>query len=304
MSTYFYLHPFKPQYFFPKGFKKYAPFHSFFKPYSLFGRISWFLFKHLSVYRILFKKQGIGEFIPETKIKTIIGADKTIAFNRGTVGPEQKITALVYDGGNYFFIKYGESDLARRNISNEHEVLREIQAQLNVPRVMNFYSDHKVTLLKTTLLEGKRIGKRAMDSKILDYLIKISGLKIDLVRSESFTLKSCFAHGDFCPWNMMDKNGDILVYDWEMAGYKPLGYDLFTFIFQPLFLLHTKQPVSYGVEHNKQYINAYFLRFNIKDWRSYLQSFAHLKVEQQKVKNDQSQLTHKFELLKQYAQKA
>ena len=78
---YFYIHPFKPQYFFPKGFKKHAVFISFFKPYSLIGKISWALFRTFWIYRVLFGKKNIEAFIPEKAIRKIIGLEPIMAFN-------------------------------------------------------------------------------------------------------------------------------------------------------------------------------------------------------------------------------
>ncbi len=46
------------------------------------------------------------------------------------------------------------------------------------------------------------------------------------------------AHGDFTPWNAMQVNGKLYLYDWEYAMKEaPAGYDLFHFRFQKLLLI-------------------------------------------------------------------
>jgi len=47
-----------------------------------------------------------------------------------------------------------------------------------------------------------------------------------------------FAHGDFAPWNALQINGRLYLYDWEYAQEEmPAGYDLFHFMVQVLMLV-------------------------------------------------------------------
>ncbi len=46
------------------------------------------------------------------------------------------------------------------------------------------------------------------------------------------------AHGDFTPWNMYTTDSRLHVFDWELARYEPLGYDLFHFVLQSGCLIH------------------------------------------------------------------
>lgn len=294
---YFYIHPFRPQYFFPKGFKKYAFFLEFFSPYSKVGHISWFLFTRFAFYRVLFSKSNIEEFIPEIAIKQIIGKDAVMAFNRGTIGPEQKITGLGVSKQKEFFVKYGQTRIAKRNICNEHNILKQIAHLDNVPKVLDFYSDDYQVLLKTNVLEGKRLNNKPMDKNILDQLILLSKQKVDYSKTTSSNLRTCFSHGDFCPWNMMSNNGEVLLFDWEMAGFYTLGYDLFTYIFQTCFLLNPETPIKNIVVENIKAIEYYFSHFNISDWKSYLKAFTDHKIRLEQLKGDKGLLTEYLKLL-------
>lgn len=300
---YFYIHPFKPQYFFPQGFKKHALFLDFFSPYSRVGRISWFLFTRFAFYRVLFSKSNLEEFIPENAIKRIIGENAVMAFNIGTIGPEQKITGLGVLNQKEFFIKYGQTKIAIANVTNEHNILNQIDHLDKVPKVLDFYSDNNQVLLKTNVLEGKRLNDKPIDKSIIDQLILLSKQKVDCSKRTSSNLLTCFSHGDFCPWNMMANNGEVLLFDWEMAGTYTLGYDLFTYIFQTCFLLKPETPIKTIIVENIKAIDYYFSHFNISDWKPYLITFSQEKVRLEELKGDEGLFSKYLKLLK-YAKEA
>ena len=292
--SYYYLHPLKPQYFFPKDFKKIKLFSNFFIAYSLTGKISWFLFSYFGFYRFFFQKSKIDFFVPEERIRSFIGHDALMAFNIGNPGPEQKITGLGIDNEDEFFIKYGQTDFSYESICNEYFILKQLSELSFIPKVLGFYEKDKCVLLKTSVLKGKRIQNINLDKEVLNKLFSISNLKIKGKNNSSFDLKTCFAHGDFCPWNMMYSNNDILIYDWEMAGYYTLGYDLFTFIFQTKFLLEPQKKIADIIKENIILINEYFLNFEISDWKVFLLAFAEEKIKSKtKIGNKRMQVMYK-----------
>jgi hypothetical protein len=299
---YFYIHPFKPQYFFPKGFKEHTVFTGFFRPFSFLGSVSWWLFKNNAAYRQLFRKKNIGNFIPEENIRNICGKKALMAFNMGTLGPERKITALGFDQGNYFFIKYAQTPLAIANVKNEYAVLSAMKTQDFVPSVEDFREEQHSVLLKTNVLQGNRLGALKANNEILQCLIQISMVKINFNYYDRNDLKSVFAHGDFCPWNLMLSNGKILVFDWEMGGNYPLGYDLFTYIFMTGFLLFPKVATAEILSKNQPIIEAYFKHFKISDWHPYLLAFAEIKIHLDQRNGKTGLLERLNELLLLYGQ--
>ena len=299
---YFYIHPFKPQYFFPFEFRKHDLFLNFFNSYSFVGGVSWFLFKRFSVYRWFFSIKNIEDYIPEHNIKKIIGNDSIMAFNKGTMGPEQKITGLGVSNKNEFFFKYGQTKIAKVNVQNEYCILKQIEHLDFVPKVINFYKDKNQVLLKTSVLKGNRLKYKVINNKIVDLLFLFSKQKVECNKTTSIKLQCSFAHGDFCPWNLMIHDGQILVFDWEMAGNFTLGYDLFTYIFQTQFLLNANIQINNIISDNINAIKYYFSKFNIKNWKTYLTAFAKDKIRLEQLKGSKG-LINEYLILLDYSKK-
>ena len=300
---YFYIHPFKPQYFFPKDFKDHKIMCSFYSPYSTVGTVSWQLFNKSSLYRAFFGQNNIEKHIPETKIRKIVGEKAIMAFNTGTPGIEQKITALGVLNDAEFFIKYAQTALAKNNVTNEHHVLRQLSSLNYVPKVLDFYKDAQQVLLKTSVLKGGRLSLIVMNDKLLACLFNLEEMYVKTNNVLDTSLKTGFAHGDFCPWNMMMKEQQILLYDWEMAATYPLGYDLFTFIFQTSFILTPQKKIDSIFTGNKSFIIKYFSHFSISDWKEYLVAFAKQKINFETSKAPKGLLSQ-YKMLLDYAEKA
>jgi len=300
---YFYIHPFKPQYFFPKVFKKHEVFISFFKPYSLIGKISWSLFRNLAIYRIWFGKTNIEDFIPEKSIRKIVGVEPLMAFNTGTAGPQQKVTGLGWHKNIYFFIKYAQTPSVIKNVVNEHNILCQLSGLKFVPKIQSFYQDEEQVLLKTDVLIGSRLDNVSLSEKILNCLFTLAEVSNISENKPTPFVKTVFAHGDFCPWNIMEQNGEILLFDWEMGGNYPLGYDLFTFIFQTNFLLKPNKSIQKIINENKNRIEQYFAHFNILEWINHLINFSKIKVNLEKEKGLNGMLVQ-YQTLLDYAKKA
>lgn len=295
---YFYLHPFKPQFFFPIGYKKHQVFRNFYIPYSAFGKVSWWLFNHSSLYRFIFSKKNIEEFIPEKNIRKILGNDAILVFNAGTKGSEQKISLLGYLDSQYFFAKYAHTPVSIKNVNNEYLQLRELPFDF-IPKVIDFKTSNHSVLLQTTLLSGEKYHATSLSTEIMNLVYTISTYNI----IDDGSIIEAYAHGDFCPWNLMLDMGQIKVFDWEMAGVYPLGYDVFTFIFQTQFLLDPQKEIAIIWNENKEIVQTFFGKFGVEKIESYLEAFAEKKCELETQKANSS-LLHQYKILKDYAGKA
>lgn len=286
---YYYFNPLSRKCYFPVGFQKYPLFDTFYQPYKFSASVLWKLWKNLSLFRFIFSTDEPEKVLPIEKIKQYVSPDSILAFNLGTLGVEQKITVLGIDKftQDSFFIKYATSEIACKNVSNEGLVLEQLSHLSFVPRLyLNSKENNEYSLIKTSVLNGKKILQRPVDSQTLEILYCLAQQEIKSCRDYSSGLKSSFAHGDFCPWNMLINDGNLKIYDWELAGQYPLGYDLFSYLFQYEFLVDEKMRFEYILAINYKVIQEYFQHFEILDWMPYLKEFARLKYMFEKEKNN------------------
>jgi aminoglycoside phosphotransferase (APT) family kinase protein len=187
-------------------------------------------------------------------------------------------------------------------VDNEGQVLAQLNHLDFVPKLNLQVSKKDYSLIQTSILKGERLAKQKIEGQILNVLIELAKQKVNTEKRFESALKTCFAHGDFCPWNMMLDEDKLNVFDWEMAGIYPLGYDLFTYIFQTSFLLHPNTTIEKLLYTNKALINSYFKTFKISNWQNYLHAFGSIKVELEKAKGVNS-LLNLYQKLHIHAQK-
>jgi hypothetical protein len=286
---YYYFNPLSKKCYFPAGFQKYPLFESFYQPYRFSANVLWKLWQNLPFFRYVFSTDAPEKFLPIDKIKQYVTPSSILAFNLGTLGVEQKITVLGVDKltNSSFFIKYATSEIACQNVTNEGVVLQQLSHLQFVPRLyLDSKENNEFSLIKTSVLNGVKVKQRQVDAHTLEILFSLAEQNIKSSRDYSSCLKSCFAHGDFCPWNMLINDGNLKVYDWELAGQYPLGYDLFTYLFQYEFLVYGKMRFENILDENSKMIQAYFQHFKITDWLPYLKEFARLKYMFEKGKNN------------------
>jgi hypothetical protein len=291
---YYYFKPLKPQYFFPEGFEKFPFFLSFYNPYTFAGKISWWLWCNVKILRRFVLCDEIGKYIPEKIITSLVGEKALLAFNSGTIGPEQKVTALgvFLESKEMFFLKYADSPIACQNVQNERNILEQISYLDFVPNLQNFHSSSNYELILTSVLIGHRLSNEPINNELIEILIEISKQDVSGRNMSDSELRLVFGHGDFCPWNLIKVNGQINIYDWEMAGNYPLGYDLFTYIFQTSFLLEPNFPVNRIILGNKIFIDRYFMLLGIENWEIYLYDFAKIKINLEIEKENSTLLKH------------
>jgi len=295
---YYYFNPISKQYYFPKGYNQYPIFAKFYQPYKVSATLIWKIWQSSSMFRKLFSTKHPENFLPIEQLKQYVTPCSILTFNMGTKGVEKKISVLGVERSTdtAFYLKYATSVLACRNVFNEGNVLEQLSHLSFVPKLQFcIHEENRFTLIKTTVLNGEKIKYYPIDDKILSILFILSSQKIISIREYESDLMCCFAHGDFCPWNMLMNNGDIELFDWEMAGQYPLGYDLFTYIYQFEFLVKKTMRFELIIESNFNVISQYFIFFGIVDWMPYLNEFSNLKLKLEKEKNN-------YELIKPYLQ--
>ena len=300
---YYYFNPFSKQYYFPVGFRNYPIFTTFYQPYKASAKLMWKIWQTSSIFRKLFSTNKPEKFLPIEHIRKYVTPCSILSFNLGTKGIEQKISVLGVERTTNaaFYIKYATSDIACRNVCNEGVVLQQLSHLSFVPKLqLNVHKENQFTLIKTTVLKGDKMKHQRIDQQMLTILFTLSRQKITSNRNYSSEIRSCFSHGDFCPWNMLINDGKIELFDWELAGEYPLGYDLFMYIFQFEFLVNEMKRFDLMLNQNADAIQQYFKHFEIDNWIPYLQEFSMLKYKLESEKRN-SDLIEPYLKLKEFS---
>jgi hypothetical protein len=302
---YYYFNPFSKQYYFPVGFRNYPIFTTFYQPYKASAKLMWKIWQTSSIFRKLFSTNKPEKVLPIEHIRKYVTPCSILTFNLGTKGIEQKISILGVERTTNaaFYIKYATSEIACRNVCNEGIVLQQLSHLSFVPKLqLNVHKENQFTLIKTTVLKGEKMKHQRIDQQMLTILFTLSKQKIESSRNYSSEMRSCFSHGDFCPWNMLVNDGKIELFDWELAGEYPLGYDLFMYIFQFEFLVNEMNRFDLMLNQNADVIQQYFQHFEIVDWIPYLQEFSMLKYRLESEKRNRD-LIESYLKLNEFANK-
>lgn len=297
VKDYVFYPPKNPQFFFPK--KEFKQFQQYYSPYSLKSKMFWLIYQKSKLIRSVFTITEKDIPLPIQKIKSILKPQNnhyTCFYNLGTKGEEQKATVIASSNNQKLFLKFAEKQKAKELVKNEIEILQELQEQTTItaPKLIDCVSNNNFTALVTEVISGKKMTDINLSDEVIKLLFDLPKLKpIEYTKN----IKT-FAHGDFCPWNMIvNDNGELLLVDWEMAGFKPLGYDLFTYLFQTNFLLNPKITPQQIIYLNKTKINTFFKTFGVSSWNSYLTKFATLKIETEQAKKNSTLLIKYKQLL-------
>jgi len=285
--------PNKPQFYFP--IKDFKSFSIYYEPYSILSRLFWYLFKNIAFLRKWFSLNEEKIPLPINTIKKILNVENSaLLYNIGTEGPEQKATIIADDR---LFMKFAQKKRAKELVKNEIKTLLRLKKSntLQTANLNSYECKNEFAYLITDVISGKKQVATKINDEIFNCLINLAKIEVTL---DSET-KEIFSHGDFCPWNILidSKTNKLVLIDWEMAEMKPLGYDLFTYIFQTNFLLNPKKNCNIIIEENLKYINNYFNLFQIKKWSRYLTTFAALKIKDEKSKENSLLLLKYNELL-------
>ncbi|WP_434503088.1 phosphotransferase [Prevotella sp.] len=255
----------------------------------ILGKIYWWLFKNVSLVRLLNMIDSSNLDFPYDDIVNIEGNGSLMAFNLGSPGPDRKISILGYDSieKKDFFAKYSVSKKAQKLTNNEVRIYNLLKNNGFVPKVYLVKRTDDFVFMKVERIVGSKVRCTIDDNLVLACLNDLSKLHVD----KSADNNTCFSHGDFCPWNMILVRDQIKLIDWEMAAERPLGYDLFTYIFQTNFAVNHKDTIAMIIDKNSSLINAYF---QCKDYLSYIRLFAKIKYEEMSNKDINSYYANRY----------
>lgn len=244
--------------------------------------------KFATIYWMLFRKsKWVRHFtlidekeldFPYFLIKKVEAKDSIMSFNMGSPGVEQKISILGYTPSTKqpFFAKFAQKELAKKLSKNEIYILQSLRETKFVPFLIDFKIESNYVFLKTECVRGTRPKTMKLTMEIVSISIQLSDLHLTSQHLNSDGLVQALSHGDFCPWNFIESQGTLRLIDWEMAADRPLGYDLFTYIYQTAYLFKDVDERK-NLQENLNYIEYYYNFFGIENFYPYLKSFSEIK---------------------------
>ena len=298
--VFYFFNPISKQLYFQKGFDKYQQLVLFYKPYKLWAKLLWLIWRKVKVFRELWKEQALESIIPLDVLISNFDNTMILGFNIGQYSTKKKISVIGVNSKNGLFIKYSEAPSERKKIIHEAKIIDQLHGLEFVPVNLGVIANNKYAMLKTTIFSGKQKYYYNNDFGVLEILKLLSKQKIEVDNNHTGSMKTCFGHGDFCPWNMIISRGRLFVYDWESANIYPLGYDLFTYIFQTMFLIKPHKSISKILTKNLILIENYFSFLRVTEWKQYLLEFSRIKYHNE-INN--VKLNDKYSKLMKYAKK-
>lgn len=257
---------------------------------GILAKIYWYLFCHSSIFRYFHRieSRNIEDF---DSIATLLGEDSVFAINYGTPNQEQKKSILGYDRNlkRKFFAKYATKEAAKELTRNEISIYKVLAESGLVPLLYDYEDSTDYVYMKCQCIEGEHVQGKIDIAEVLKVLYRLSGFHYpnpDSV-SEKYGLRTCLAHCDFCQWNIIKQDSGLFLIDWELSQERPLGFDLFTFVFINTFGQNHSVTPDTVFENNKNCISAYFKFHGISDWMPYLYAFIDIKSEWLVKNNDE-----------------
>lgn len=235
------------------------------------AKIYWWMFRHLSFIRWLNRVDSSSSAFPYNEIISLMSEGCILSFNMGTPGDEQKISMLgIEQNGERFFAKFSEKHDAMALSKHEIDVLTALKDAKVTPELLDYKDEDGFCFFRTSYVEGNALSCLSLDNDIVDLSVLVCK---EHLSPSGDALLTGFSHGDFTPWNMLVNNGKYRLIDWEMADERPLGYDLFYFIYQVGRLFAPKEQLAIRIKDNVPYIERYFHAFGIEDWQPYYDDF-------------------------------
>jgi len=287
------------------------------KAFSLFIKLIF----QLSLQHLFFKKNKINVSIQKDS-KLIHFIKQDFALFTGTEGPNRKLVLF----SNNLFIKIALNENSSSIIENEKEILLKIKqgnfyetpkveffkkgvlmlrdVSRNGIRNSNFSAHHARAL--NELMENFPVSYSSLNFESFQENLRIkSGIsfnkipknliaKLELLGLELShkTLKFCFAHRDFTPWNCFVNNEKINVYDFELADPQtPFGFDVFHFVMQQAILVdrlswnEIKPKLKYAFQllckenaENENDFNTYLKAYLFTNIEKYITIYSHQPI--------------------------
>ncbi len=302
--TYYRFSTFTTSYYFPEIDANTAFMYGLYSPYGgKLSRLYWKKFKQSHFVRSLTSVRDENLPFPYAQIRELVGNDAMLSFNMGSPGAGKKISMLGYvpSAKQSFFAKFSQQPEAMRLSKHEIEVLQLLKDTNLVPALYDSKVGYDYVYLRTEYVQGHRPYDTLLNEQVVNLLISLSQYHYPNANGKSEKiLRTCLSHGDFCPWNMLvQPDGSLRMIDWEMAGERMVGYDMFTWLLSVAGLVTGKIPLYHIIDKNRKHIMRYFNAMQISDYTPYLRRYVEQQMANQKQNNRQDILARYQELYEQ-----
>lgn len=292
---------FTTTYYFPRITKETIFLYGLYSPFSgILSKIYWNLFQKSNIIRSITSIYSNKVNFPYEKIREVEGCNSIMAFNMGSPGAEQKISILGFDNNHKipFFAKFSQKPRAIELTKNEIAVYKLLSNTKLVPLLYKEEICNNYAFLKCEYIKGRRPKNIELTKEIIQLSITLNEYHLTNYQTDNNGLKTALSHGDFCPWNMLEYNGNIRLIDWELAADRPLGHDIFTYIVQTSLLLTPNKKLHIAIKEKENIIKDYFNTFGINNYIPYLQSFVRTRLEYEVSKGYNDRALRLNEILK------
>lgn len=291
---YYRFKTFRTSYYFPEVDAKSKFLYGVYHPYgSLPVKLYWKLFTSCKWVRALSAVDEKQLEFPYRTIMDMCPANSRVSFNLGTPSAEQKISMLGYlpEKNDSFFAKYSTKEKAKQLSRNEIRVLKELEGLNLAPSLLDVKDYGNEVFFVTSRVSGTAYNTFDLSEQILNILLSLG--KVKQRKDPESGLLVCLSHGDFCPWNMLQDDGNVRMIDWEMADARTLGYDLFMFLIHVQLVMggHEANILS-SLAKNEIKIQRYFQTFGVSDYRPYLVHFLNTRLKEERGKGHQQMVQH------------
>lgn len=289
MKSVSYFPTFERKFYFSNSINGKLLLKQFYQPYSFLTSTFCLLWYRLPFLTKIFTTTIDNLPLHINTMQSILGWENIDFVLSGGAGFEKKITGFCIniDTRQKVFFKYGSTACAIELVKNEIKVLSSLSLPFAPKLLYNGIELNKNSWFVTETFDGVKYNKKKVSEAILDLLLSINKEVYSLGENVDRELVYMFSHGDFCPWNLViNKKNIIKVIDWEMAGIYPLGYDLFTFVFQTSFLLSPNKKSAILIKENTKWFIQYFNHHGVNDYLPYLKEFTQIKLKREQFKKN------------------
>ncbi len=277
------------QYYFHPDSTANPQFLAFYHPYSWKLQTFYELWKNASLVRLLRTMDTGSSDEFNTILKAIPDLENAVwVIDTGRHSVHRKVSGI-YCGdrdadATMRFFKLGFTRYSKDAVAREASFYKSVSHSGLTPAVFATMNEPDYTAYVGEYISGRKLEHFEITKKITSTIEMLSEMRFSGVINYNVnaSLMVSFAHGDFCPWNILvTDDGEYKIIDWEFAGVYPRGFDFLTFKIQVPFLMERRKSVAQIWMSARSEVKRYFEHYAIENWMDYVREFANICATRQ-----------------------